>query len=93
MLSNEIFITGDAYDSIIEDYEIELNEVEDYGVSPIDEDGKREILADLISEYITNYTGYCHYGFNFDLDDDREEIFVYDIEWDIDEEEYEENEE
>ena len=50
-------------------------------------------LDDVISDYLSDEYGFCHYGFNWEYSDDAGYIDVYDIDWDTSESLKEENKE
>lgn len=42
-------------------------------------------LDDVISDRLSDDYGYTHYGFEYDVDKDSGDVYVYDIKWDISE--------
>ena len=50
----------------------------------IDSDDESEFISDLV----TNYFGQLHNGFNYQLDFDNYKIYITNVDWDYDDEEY-----
>ena len=57
---------------------IDAHTMDDLGINPQETDGNE--ISEILSDYISDVYGFCHYGFNFDVEGDH--INVYNIEWD-----------
>lgn len=58
---------------------IDLETMNDLGINPSETDGDE--ISDILSDYLSDTYGFCHYGFEFDVENDH--INVYNIKWDF----------
>lgn len=57
---------------------IDAHTMDDLGIDSQETDGDE--ISEILSDYLSDEYGFCHYGFNFDVEGDH--INVYDIKWD-----------
>ena len=82
-------------ESLVSEDVRDINEYDDYGlpisfIIKLDDVEYQEMVdsedeEEYISNYITNEYGYCHNGFKYEFIDD-DIIQVYDVQWDVDDE-------
>lgn len=72
------FSVGDT-SNIPTEVTIDLETMNDLGINPSETDGDE--ISDILSDYLSDTYGFCHYGFEFDADNDH--INVYNIKWDF----------
>jgi hypothetical protein len=49
-----------------------------------------EEQEEIISDFLSAQYGYCHNGFLYRIDIEKQKVFIFDVDWDIDDEEDEE---
>ena len=57
---------------------IDLETMNELGINPTETDGNE--IDDILSDYLSDTYGYCHYGFEYDVENDH--INIYHIKWD-----------